>query len=61
MCEPSGEEMRETFFVEFSSVERGVVKVANGEGDDVGSNMSKVVSSPHEVHGEGHLGVKVEM
>ncbi len=33
-----------TFFVEFSGVERGVVKAADGEGDGVGSCRSEVVS-----------------
>ncbi len=37
------------------------MNVANGDGDGVGSSKSKVVSSPHEVLGEGHLGVEVEM
>ena len=47
-------------FVEFSGVERGVVKLADGEGDDVSSCRSEVVSSPHDVLGEGHMGVEVK-
>jgi len=47
--------------IEFSGVERSFVKVADGERDGVGSIRSKVVSSPHKVSGEGHLGGEIEM
>ena len=37
------------------------MKVADGEGDGVGSCRSEVVPSPHEALSEGHLDVEVEM
>jgi hypothetical protein len=48
-------------FVEFLGVGRGVVKVADGEGDGVGSCWPEAVSSFHEVLGENHLGAYVEV
>jgi hypothetical protein len=43
---------RVDFFIELSGIERGVMKVADGEGDGVGGRRSKVVPSPHEILGE---------
>ncbi len=42
-------------------MERCVVKVTDGEGDDVGSRKLKVVSSAQKVMSEGHLRVEIEV
>ena len=52
---------RVNIFVESAGVERGVVKVADGEGDGVRYRWQEVAAPAHEVLGECHLRVKAKV
>ena len=46
---------------EFAGVERGIVKVADGEGNGICGRWWKASASAHKVLGEGHLCVETEV
>ena len=48
-------------FFELCGIKRCVVKVADGEGDGVGSRGPKVVPSTHKVLSRGHMSVEIEI
>jgi hypothetical protein len=47
--------------VEFSGIERGIVKIADDEVDGVGSSSPETVASSHEVMDKCHLSVSLSL